>query len=78
MSYGFTGRIFRFTAKSFFKTVTVKFVGEYETHTIRTTATGFYKRVKLPSRWLAKLYAARINKNQYSRYNGTEYSLTSK
>lgn len=73
MSYGFTGRIFRIFSTRFFKTVTLSYVGEYETHDLRTTREKAYKKFKFKSRWLAELYSKRINRGDYARYDGTVY-----
>lgn len=73
MSYGFTGLIFSVFTKRLFKTVRVYFTGEYETDTMRTVSTGFKVKHKFKSRWLAELYAQRINKGQYHRYVNTPY-----
>lgn len=76
MSHVITGHIiFSLFASRFFKTVTVSFVGECETSTNRTKVKDFYAKVKLPTRWRAKLFAARINKQQFRRYNGTPYDI---
>lgn len=71
MSYGFTGRVFSIFSTRSFRTVTLNYVGEYETDDERTTKYRSYKRIKLKSRWLAELYNRRINKGDYARYNGT-------
>jgi len=75
MSYGFTGRVFSFSATRFFNTVRVYFLGEYETHTMRTTEKGFCRTAIFPTRFRAMLYQARINKQQFKRYNGTPYTV---
>jgi len=72
MSIGFTGVIFRVFATRFLKTVTVRFVGEYETEHTRTTSEGVRKKLKFQSKWLAELYAKRITNGQYHRYEGTD------
>lgn len=77
MSNTIMGLVFRLGARSFLKTVNVYFVGDFKTSngTMKPCTKDFYKKVKLPTRWRAKLFAARINKQQYWRYDGTPFAL---
>lgn len=72
----FTGIIHKIWATRFFRSVTVRFRGAYETKTTRTVSEGkLLKTFKFPSRWRAELYKQRINKGQFHRYIGTEYGI---
>jgi hypothetical protein len=66
--------VFSLFARRFFKTVTVSFIADCD----GTKLKDFCAKVKLPTRWRAKLFAARINKQQHWRYDGTPFDLRSK